>query len=234
MQRRLAAEQLSSFYTDSATRDQVRAFLSLAPVMRLRKGPVVVDVGGGQGHFAGELQATIGGRARVLDTDPIALAEAERRGVDTILGDALAPPFGGDEDVACFNLILHHLIGQTEARTRALQVQALKAWRGNAQFVFVTEYVYESGLSARMSYWITRSKFLSALAAAIARLTPTLQANTFGVGVRFRPAGEWHQLFREAGFKVADYRPGREERVRWPRRLLFITSIRRDTFLLQQ
>lgn len=234
MQKKLSQEQLQSFYTDAATRDQVRMFLTFAPMMGLNPRPVVVDVGGGQGHFAGELQDSLaGGRARVLDSDPVALAGAERRGLDAILGDALAPPLAGDEDVACFNLILHHLIGHSEAQTRSLQVQALRAWRGKAKHVFVTEYVYESALGARLIYWITRSKFLSALAGPIARIAPSLQANTFGVGVRFRPASEWRRLFREAGFNVAGYAPGREERVRWPRRLMAITSIRRDTFLLE-
>lgn len=234
MQRTLSPQQLESFYTDAATRDQVRAFLSLAPMMGLSPRPVVVDVGGGQGHFAGELQESLGGgRARVLDSDPVALAEAERRGIDAILGDALAPPLAGDEDVACFNLILHHLIGHTEEQTRALQVRALEAWQGKARHVFVTEYVYESALGARLIYWITRNKILSALASVVGRVVPSLQANTLGVGVRFRPAGEWRNLFRDAGYRVAGYCPGREEMVRWPRRLLFITSIRRDTFLLE-
>lgn len=231
MQRQLAPEQLSTFYTDVSTRDQVHNFVALMPP---QAGPVVVDVGGGQGFFARALRERTGATVRVLDSDPVSIAGCVSNNVPGVLGDALHPPVQGDEGVACFNLILHHLIGATEAQTRALQTQALAAWRGKAAFVFVTEYVYDGPLNlpGRLIYWITRSRLLSALAALPARYLPRLAANTFGVGVRFRGRGEWVRLFEEAGFTVLRYAAGRREGVALPRRLLLIAQTRRDTFVL--
>jgi hypothetical protein len=73
---------------------------------------------------------------------------------------------------------------------------------------------------------------LSALGQAIARVVPTLHANTFGVGVRFRSNADWKRLFSEAGFATIGEVRGEEERISLPRRLLFIKSIRRDSFLI--
>jgi len=61
---------------------------------------------------------------------------------------------------------------------------------------------------------------------------PSLRANTFGVGVRFRTAGDWRRLFAEAGYKVLGYRRGDNEQLSLPRRLMMISSIRRDSFIL--
>jgi hypothetical protein len=53
------------------------------------------------------------------------------------------------------------------------------------------------------------------------------------VGVRFRSHDEWVQLFSQAGFRVEDRRIGDAERVAPPLRVLFIRTIRRDSFLLR-
>jgi hypothetical protein len=228
----LDSERISAFYTDTATADQVRNFLALRSVMDLGDSPVVVDVGGGQGYFARALQASLGGSVRVLDTDPVSVAGCLEHATPATLGDALAPPIEGDEQVACFNLILHHLVGRTGRTTAALQLQALQAWQGKARFVFVTEYVYESAIGAALIYWLTRSQALAAPIGFIGRLIPSLNANTRGVGVRYRPHAEWLAMFHRAGFATVAALKGREEKVRLPRRLMLITSIRRDTFLL--
>jgi hypothetical protein len=197
---------------------------------------VVVDVGGGRGFFAGGLLREHGVRTRVVDTDASAIEAALQAGVEAEIGDALTPRPKGDEAVICFNLVLHHLVGRSELETRNLQVAALRAWRGKSSEIFVNEQIYDSffgDLSGRLIFGITSNPILSGLARQLARLAPSLQANTFGVGVRFRSQQSWRQLFTEAGFKVSGVRIGAPDRVSAPRRLLMIRSTRRDSFRLE-
>ena len=118
---------------------------------------------------------------RVIDTDPHSVRTCLAKGVDAALDDALAPHLRGDEDVVCFKLIQHHLVGPDEAATLALQRQALAAWRPRARAVFVNEYIYDSHfatLSGRLIYEITSNRALSALASVLNRVVPSLRANT--------------------------------------------------------
>jgi hypothetical protein len=151
-------------------------------------------------------------------------------------GDALQPQIEGDEAVVCFNLILHHLVGKTETGTRAMQLRALRAWRDRDVRLFVNEYIYQSfvgGISPRLIYEITSSAVLSAVGKFAARWIPAFRANTFNVGVRFRSHENWRRMFADAGFRVADARIGREERVSPALRGLLIKTIRRDSFVLE-
>ena len=156
-------------------------------------------------------------------------------GIEAICANAFAPVISGDEQVVCFNLILHHLIGDDEASTRSLQKAALATWIGKAKYVFVNEYVYDSlvgNSSGRLIYEITRNRFLSTLASLVSKVVPSLKANTFGVGVRFRSHDEWIRLFEESGFTVVAKARGEIERTSLPLRLLLIDEVRRDSFLL--
>lgn len=233
-QAKLSASQIEAFYHDEFATDQVRDFVTLT------KGDApqgaVVDLGGGIGHFAHGLAADSGLRVRVVDSDPVSVERCRERGVEAVAGDALAPRFQGDEEAACFNLILHHLVGKDEPTTRALQIQALTAWREHARFVFVNEYIYESfvgNVSGRLIYAITSSRTLSAIGRAIGRVVPAFRANTFGIGVRFRANREWQALFSEAGFAVTRATTGVPEHISLPLRLLLIKTIRRDSFRLE-
>lgn len=233
-QRRLSTEQVEAFHHDEFVTDQVADFGAL-----VSQGPgerVIVDVGGGCGFFARALAQDQGLRTRVVDMDPASVEAARRLGVDAEVGDALVPSFRGDEEVGCFNLILHHLVGPNEKATRALQVKALRAWKGQGRYVFVNEYIYESfvpRLSGRLIYEITANPALSFLCRQVARVIPAFRANTFGVGVRFRSHEEWLELFAEAGFKVAGVRIGAREPISKPLRVLLIRTIRRDSFCLE-
>lgn len=234
-QRRLAAEQTAEFYHDHFVADQVAGFLQL--VGNSGQGMVAdADVGGGCGFFARALQAASPWTARVLDLDPRSVEICRQHGVQAEVADALAPPQRGDESIASFNLILHHLIGRDEASTRVLQVKALRAWRGRTPRLFVHEYIYESGafggISADLIYAITSSRLLSRLGRSVSRLVPSLRANTFGVGVRFRSAADWTEVFAEAGWQLQSQVRGAEEPISLARRLLLIQSCRRDSFLL--
>lgn len=232
-QRKLAAEQVEAFYHEDFVDDQVRDFGTLMPDAGTRG--VVVDVGGGCGFMAKQLQDVIGVATRVIDMDPKSVSACAEIGVDAREGDALAPDLAGDEGSACFNLILHHLVGRNEDETRALQVSALKAWRGVGA-VFVNEYIYESfvpRVSGRLIYEITSSQILSSIGYQIGRVIKSLRANTFGVGVRFRSHDEWRDLFAEAGYIVVGTVIGTPEPVSPPLRGLLIKTIRRDSYRLE-
>jgi hypothetical protein len=233
IQSRLSVEQIEAFYHDQFVDDQLRDFTELVP--SVPEGRRVVDIGGGCGFFAAGLKAQKGWQTRVVDSDLISISICERNGIEAVFGDASAPKFVGDEDVVCFNLIVHHLIGTTEAATRNLQKKALTAWCGHARAVFVNEYIYQSfvgHVSGWLIYQITSSRILSWIGARLASVVPSLKANTFGIGVRFRSHEEWLRLFAEAGYKISGVRIGAPEHISPPLRSLFIRRIRRDSFLL--
>ncbi|MBX3601723.1 MAG: class I SAM-dependent methyltransferase [Rubrivivax sp.] len=233
-QKTLSRAQVEAFYHDHFVDAQVRHFAALV-LPRLPAPRAVVDIGGGCGFFAQGVQAASGVHVRVLDTDPTSVQTCLAKGVDAIVGDALQPQVQGDEDVVCFNLVLHHLVGHDEATTRSLQARALTCWRERARLLFVNEYIYESyvpGVAGRLIFAITRSRILSSLAAAVSRFVPSLRANTFGVGVRFRDHAGWRRMFSELGYEVLGVVQGEDEPVSPARRLLLIRSIRRDSFVL--
>ena len=232
-QRKLAADQVEAFYHEDFVDDQVRDFAALMPDAGSRG--VVVDIGGGCGFMAKQLQDTKGVVTRVIDMDPTSVAACAKIGVDARVGDALAPVLAGDEGSACFNLILHHLVGRNEQETRALQVSALRAWRPVGA-VFINEYIYESFVpraSGRFIYEITSSRILSAIGQQVGRVIKSLRANTFGVGVRFRSHDEWRELFAEAGYRVVGTVIGAPEPISPPLRGLLIKVIRRDSYRLE-
>lgn len=234
-QRPLSSEQVEAFHHDLFVEAQARHFVDMLPGQG--DGGWVVDVGGGCGFFARHLMQRTGRQVRVIDLDPASVQASIAAGVRAELGDALHPGVDGNEEVVTFNLILHHLVSGNERRTRDLQVQALRAWRGKAPVVFVNEYIYES-LVANVAPWlifqITKSRILSAIGRLVSQVVPAFKANTFGVGVRFRGHVEWTELFEQAGWRVVDRRLGEPETVPLPLRLLLIRAIRRDTFLLRQ
>jgi hypothetical protein len=235
LQQKLSAEQIAEFYHDVFVRDQTTDFAKMVglPV----DSGVVVDIGGGVGYFAERVSSELGYPVRVVDMDPESIVQCTARSVPAQLGDALAPPITGDEACVCFNLILHHLVAENEAKTRSLQVRALSVWKDRNVPIFVNEYIYESfisRLSGKLIYLITSSKLLSKLAGMAAKVVPAFRANTFGVGVRFRSHDEWIELFREAGFVAERTQTGTNESISPPLRLLMIKTIRRDSFLLRR
>jgi hypothetical protein len=234
MQKKLNQEQVAAFYHDEFVRRQVSHFREIA-LHSIKAGTVVVDIGGGCGYFADAIKTELNLSSRVIDMDPVSVESARRLGVEAMVGDALHPEKKNDESLVCFNLILHHLVAISENETLELQARAIANWRGGGVKVFVNEYIYESwfgDLSGWLIYQITKSKFLSKVGLSVSRAMPSLKANTFGVGVRFRSASEWKRIFENAGFLVEAELKGEEEFVSLPRRLLLIKNIRRDSFLL--
>jgi hypothetical protein len=162
-QKVLDVVQIEAFHHDRFVEDQVRHFMSLVkPAGEGRQ--VIVDVGGGIGLFAHRLRQLSGHELRVFDLDAASVDKCDRLGVPCTVGDALTPRFAGDEQIATFNMMLHHLVAQSEPATRELQKRALTAWRGRADRLFVNEYIYESwvgNLSGWLIYQITKSRVLS-------------------------------------------------------------------------
>ena len=233
-QSKLSAEQIEPFYHEGFVADQTRHFLELVG-HSARENGVVTDVGGGCGFFAKKIAEITGRKVKVIDTDADSLAACKRTGIDAKYSDALNPDIVGDEDIVTFNLILHHLVGRSEQATRGMQTAALAAWRRQALAVFVNEYVYDSywrGLSGWLMYQITKSRVLSWIGRAVSIVVPSLKANTFGVGVRFRGYDEWVRLFESAGYEVKKSMLGDEDQISVARRLLLIKAARRDSFLL--
>lgn len=182
-----------------------------------------------------QLQEIIDAKVRILDSDEVSVKTCCAKGLDATVEDALKPNKRGDEDVVCFNLILHHLVGVNEFTTLNLQRQALDVWGNQAKMIFVNELSYDSfigNVSGRLIYFITSNKILSSLAQTISRFVPSLHANTFGVGVRFRSHVEWIKLFEQWGFRVVSSVRGPATSISLARRLLLIRSIRKDSYIL--
>jgi hypothetical protein len=240
VQKTLSAAQIEAFYSDDETSNQVQHFLELTKGIDLDKQKRIVDVGGGCGHFARQIASRTGLPVRVMDTDPVSISICRKAGIpDAEIGDALSPCIRGDEGVVAFNLILHHLVGDTIRKTRELQITALWKWKDAADYVYVNEYVYQAPLvtdfAGLMIYLVTKSKTLSLLGSTISKLPflRELRANTFGVGVRFRSNASWRSLFKDSGYEIVAFAAGPRELMPLSRRLLLIWSKRRDSYLLR-
>jgi len=235
-QKRLSSQQVQAFYHDYFVTEQVGAFKELLGE-KVQPQDLVADIGGGCGYFAKAVTDHLGVSTVVIDVDPESIETCTVAGIPARLSDALHPKIQGDETIASFNMVLHHLIGHDERRTRQLQTQALVAWHSQVRFLFVNEYIYESYFHKPLSSWliwtITSSKLLSAVGTLVARWVPSLRANTFGVGVRFRSKEDWQRLFNEAGYEVLDSCRGIDDAVSLARRMMLIRSARRDSFLLR-
>ena len=142
-QKKLNESQIAAFYHDYFVSQQVEHFTQIAfPFLDVSKA--VIDIGGGCGHFAAAIHSDLGLHTRVLDSDPVGIEKARQAGVDATLCDALSPVKSRDEGVIFFNLILHHLVGETDAKTLTLQKNAMTVWHDADAYIFANEYTYES------------------------------------------------------------------------------------------
>ncbi len=236
MQKILDAEQLTEFYHNDFVADQIRDFKACFDIGNKFLTGVTIDVGGGVGYFADALKSDLGNIFRVIDMDPLSIEKCRQRGLYAKLGDCTKLTPKGDETIVCFNLILHHLVADTEKATKMLQASALRNWLGSSCKIFVNEHIYESyipGLSGWLIYKITSSRILSVVGKLVSRVIPSFRANTFGTGVRFRSHHEWIQLFTDEGLRVTKSIIGRDETVDLPLRILLIKTIQRDSYLLE-
>ena len=238
-QNKMTGDQVEAFFDTEFEGDQVKDFESLLEGVALDAPGTIVDVGGGVGRFAQIMVGRRPNKVRVIDIDEKSIEVVKSVGssrIEGIVADALDPPIFGDEAVVTINLILHHLVGASESATLALQEAALTVWKGKVEYIFINEYIYESfvkNLSGKLIYAITSSVILSSIGALVGKFVPSLMANTFGVGVRFRSDAEWRGLFVRCGFEVLASKYGKEEFISAPRRLLLISQIRRNSYLLR-
>ena len=236
-QKRLSESQVAEFFHTEFEKDQVNDFESLLEHIDIDGS--IVDVGGGIGKFARLLAERRENKIRVLDIDARSVEIANQIGnarIEALIADATNPPFFGDENLVTINLILHHLVGETESATRDLQESALRVWHGKAKYIFINEYIYESffgNVSGRLIYFITSSFLMSSVASFVSKFIPSLRANTFGIGVRFRSDSEWVEMFHRCGFELVDLRVGAREQISLPRRLLIISQIKRNSYLIR-
>lgn len=234
----LEQKKIDEFDHKHFREDQLNDLITLTNQMKIKDSQYVVDIGGGVGYFAQILNEIKGYSVRVIDSNRPSIDRVNQlnnKSIEGRVGDALNPEISGDESIICFNMILHHLVGGSENHTKMLQKQALLAWKESPVPIFVNEYIYESfikNLSGYLIYKITSNKTLSFIGAIISKIIPSLRANTFGVGVRFRSHKEWVNLFEECGLKVSSIVYGKPEYISPPLRLLCIHEIRRDSFLL--
>ena len=239
MQRKLSAEQVEMFHHSEFVREQAADFQKMLKDREFNRQDVIVDIGGGVGHFATLISNQQKCKVRILDVDEASIKKVfakKNDNVDGLVADALSPPIFGDERGVTLNLILHHLVGDTEALTQDLQQKAVSPWKSTVDWIFINEYIYESfcgNISGKLIYWITANKFLSYLAAFVAKFIPSLKANTFGVGVRFRAHKEWLKLFNAWGFDVVSVTEGKPEFISPPRRILLLRKIQRNSYLLK-
>lgn len=238
-QKPLSQHQVAAFHVDAYAPGQAADFAFLTKSLSLNPHKSIVDVGGGCGHFADAVRRSTCLAADVVDLDENSLEICRRLypDVGARKGDALAPTFSGKEGVACFNLILHHLVGANDRATMELQKRALTVWSENSDYVFVNEYDYDSyipGASGRLIFELTRSRLASAALACLGKFIPAFRANTFGVGVRFRSQGEWLEIFANCNLEAVSIVRGKPEFVSTLWRLLLLRTIRRDSFLLRR
>lgn len=125
IQKTLSQDQIEAFYHDYFVESQVRDFVKLSGRAINSTPGKIVDVGGGRGFFAKALQDFTALKVKVLDTDMQSIGFCKQAGIEAAYGDALNPTVMGDENVVCFNLILHHLVGKSEDETCNLQRRAL-------------------------------------------------------------------------------------------------------------
>jgi len=238
MQIKLDKNQLLAFHHDDFVEDQINDFMEFTRAhtdLNISDLNSILDIGGGIGNFANALKKKISASVCVLETDLNSIKVCKARGLDAKFGDATNYFPAEYEKIACFNLVLHHLVAANLSDTYHLQKNTLENWRIKDKVVFVNEYIYESfipGFSGWIIYVITSSKFLSMLCRSIAKYIPVFRANTFGVGVRFRSNKEWIHLFNKAGFDKIFCIQGRDEHISFALRILFIKNIRRNSYCM--
>ena len=240
-QRALSEEATDAFDHKWLFPVQVEHFSELTPFGRDEPFRLL-DVGGGTGLFAQALQEQFPRCSlTILDTSAGSILKAEAKGLRAVHGSILDPPpaLGAEPfDVVVFNMILHHLVGDSDEATEDNQKNALRVARGllnKGGRVVLNEYCYsgfvKDDLSGRLIYEITSSRALAGLVRTIGRLFPNhLAANTVGVGVRFRPLLSWARLGTEAGLVLERMIDGPPDPPSLARKcLLLIREVRRSS-----
>ena len=155
----------------------------------------LLDVGGGNGIFIDRLiEAVAVSEATNIDLSEALLAK-NKQNKTIIKGSILDYQFPHDTyfDMISINWMLHHMVAASEHETVLLQqatIAACRRYLAKDGVILISENDYRSwlcaGYSGALIYWLTRSRSLAPLIGKF--------ANTAGVGVRFRPSGQWRRV----------------------------------------
>lgn len=173
-----------------------------------------LDVGGGAGDFAVRVRTAYPQwNVHVLDISDFLLSHAKSKGLAVMklsILDNIPERWVNAFDIVSVNYVLHHLVGSSHAQTTANVMRALSNLRrlvASTGMVSVFENNYVGHLfhdsCGRLIYELTSNR-------VIAQLARRLGANSAGVGVRFRSAIAWQQMFQSAGFMVRSVRFDRD------------------------
>lgn len=183
-----------------------------------------LDVGGGNGCFCDQLLARYPeAHGTVLDNSELLLARNRPHARKSLaFGSAMElGAIPGTYDVLALHWLLHHLVGNSYAESRANQLASLRAVRGmlterGRVSLFENDYVgwAPDPLPTVAIYHATASKLAAPLAKA-------LGANTAGVGVCFNSREGWQAMIRESGLALVDH----AEPDNWRRRLHWYTKV---------
>lgn len=184
-----------------------------------------LDIGGGKGVFTDALLrefprfrgTLVDINQKVLDSNqPHPNKDLLVAGIDSDLPAKLGRH---SFDLVFFNLMLHHLVGDTYRATVRNQRQALQITKEllkPAGILGVCEIAYNGwidDLPGFLIYQLTSVRSLSAL-------TRSLGANTAGVGVAFHSKRSWLKMIDEVGFSPVSYLPTLDGERSWKNRLL--------------
>jgi SAM-dependent methyltransferase len=163
-----------------------------------------LDIGGGNGVFADRLlELPFIRKVTVLEREGT-LLQRNRAHERKQLVHSSFEEFRPDEryDLIVLNWVLHHLVGDTYADSRAniaAGLQAAQRLLTPQGTILVYENMYDDWFNQNVSsfliYQATSSKLL-------APITRRLGANTAGVGVCFNSEKGWRSIFSKAGLDV--------------------------------
>jgi len=206
--RQLSDKQLEVFDQEYVSDALWDVFVAATADILAHKGAHVLDVGGGNGRFVDKILARFPeSRATVLEPSALLIARNQPSQRKVVLqggADDLVRLLGRDKfDVICFNWVLHHLVADTyEQSTRnqrfAISSAAKLLATGGAISIFENSYVPAVSFlptPGRVIYELTSKRALSLIAKAGG-------ANTAGIGVLFRHAGDWIDLLQQEGFRL--------------------------------
>lgn len=198
-----------------------------------------LDVGGGNGMFADSLLKMFpNAQGTVLDNGEVLLRQNRPHPrKTTVLESAtrLVERLGrGRYDLVSMNWLLHHLVTETYAGTRALQSRVLREAAGLLSpggRVLVMENLYEGTVfrtfPGRLVYELTSSRVL-------APVTRRLGANTAGCGLCCLHHTQWQRTFKRCGLGISDVLISRPWKLSLLRRtVLLLGTIRSVLYWLQ-
>ena len=209
---RILADQQTEAFDVEYVIPQLWALIEPHLGPRLGRPSRFLDVGGGNGVFTDRVLDAYPQSAGVIVEPSQTLRE---RNLPRPTKTVVAGTFQAAEldpalrfDVIFFNWVLHHFVGDSYAKTQALQRQGLARAcallkRDGCVVVFENYYpgLLIDDLPSRLIYGLTASRLLSSL-------SRRLGANTAGVGVCFHSRAAWLAKVTQAGLVVEATHPG--------------------------